>query len=666
MHVVHVILARLLRGRLSRAIRTSPLTVIQRLIGTARQAITDLSARKADVRSATYGNSIPGSLNALLDGIARPGPAEQMSRAVDMFCEHRFDLLGSGWVNVRHGMQCGGLEGIVFPPGPAAVDFGVNSSNRADSSAIRALLPAAYTMIDWQVDFRSGYRWDQRTWHRDIEFGSVRGADVKLPWELSRLQHLPQLAIEFGRTTDNRYASEIRNQLLDWIASNPPRYGVNWYSTMDVAIRAANMLVAYDLARSYGAMFDDAFAIIFRKSIREHAVHIVENLEWSDTLRANHYLANIAGLAFCAAYLPSSGETDSWLEFAAGELENAVREQFHGDGSNFEASSCYHRLSAEMVVYALAILQGASHRLPPSWKFPSFLVERIGGMRRFTQGITKPNGNVWQVGDNDSGRFLKLAPAYGGGSDGPRENFLDHSHVESAVGALFGESSSHHFDALIVRTLLQTSFVAHPPTGDARSSASGPTRAGNPTDQRAVVIAISESSSTPAAEAFPDFGLFVYRNGDLFVGVRCGPVGQNGIGGHAHNDQLSVEVHDMGRDLIADPGTYLYTPLPERRNEYRSAAAHFAPRALGEEQADLTAGLFRLANPWTARCVEFLPERLVGEISNGSRTIRRTVTFAPGQVVVTDEAWGCMLEGNSAASRPPFSPGYGTISRVDS
>ncbi len=632
----------------------------------ARQAITDAAARKADFRSATYSNSAPESLNTFLDGIERPAEEREMSRAAEMFCEHRFDLLGSGWVNVRHGMQGAGLEGIVFPRGSEEAGAAVNASNHADSSAIRNLLPPAYTMIDWQVDFRSGYRWDQRTWYRDIEFGSVRGADVKLPWELSRLQHLPQLAIELGRTADERYAAEIRNQLLDWIASNPPRYGVNWYSTMDVAIRAANMLVAYDLALSYGASFDDAFALVFRKSIREHAVHIVENLEWSETLRANHYLANIAGLAFCAAYLPSNGETDSWLEFAAGELENSVREQFHGDGSNFEASTCYHRLSAEMVVYALAILQGASHRLPPSWNFPSFLVERIAGMRQFTKGITKPNGNAWQVGDNDSGRFLKLAPAYVGDNDGPRENFLDHSHLESAVGALFGERSSSHFDAVIVRSLVRTPFVARAPLRGAISPAASATHSANPTDQRVVTIAVSGSSGAAAAEAFPDFGLFVYRNGDQFVGIRCGPVGQNGIGGHAHNDQLSVEVHDGGRDLIADPGTYLYTPLPERRNEYRSGAAHFAPRAAGEEQADLTAGLFQLASPWTARCVQFLPDRFVGEIFSGKRIIRRTVSLLQGKVTITDEAWGCMLEASNGAPGPRFSPGYGMISRVDS
>lgn len=57
--------------------------------------------------------------------------------------------------------------------------------------------------------------------------------------------------------------------------------------------------------------------------------------------------------------------------------------------------------------------------------------------------------------------------------------------------------------------------------------------------------------------------------------VRCGEVGQNGNDGHAHNDQFSITLHIDGADIVVDSGTYLYTPLPESRNEFRSMAAHF-------------------------------------------------------------------------------------------
>ena len=59
------------------------------------------------------------------------------------------------------------------------------------------------------------------------------------------------------------YVKEFRNQILDFIASNPPRFGTNWFSTMDVGIRVSNWLVAYDLFKAFGVSFDPEFERIF-------------------------------------------------------------------------------------------------------------------------------------------------------------------------------------------------------------------------------------------------------------------------------------------------------------------------------------------------------------------------------------------------------------------
>ena len=243
---------------------------------------------------------------------------------------HRFDLLGSGWVEVRHGMACLGLEGIRVAAGwsaRSALRDSTNVANQCESERLRSLIGPDYVPIDWQLDFKSGYRWSESTWYRDIRYGNIRGADVKVPWELGRLQHLPQLALAATLARANGdgaraepYAREFQDQVLDFIAANPPRFGVQWAMTMDVAIRAANLLLAWDIFRAADVSFDSEFMRVFSRSAFEHGSHIATNLEWSSHLRSNHYLADVVGLLFVAAYLPTSTRTDAWLLFATREL----------------------------------------------------------------------------------------------------------------------------------------------------------------------------------------------------------------------------------------------------------------------------------------------------------------------------------------------------------
>ncbi len=380
------------------------------------------------------------------------------------YLKHRFDLLGSGWVRVYHGMQCRGLDGYRYNMGePVKVDLDgqwleerISTSNLAEAQRIWRMVDQDYTPIDWHIDFKSGYRWLEKTWYRDIKVGHKPGVDVKVPWELARMQHMPQLAFVFQSLPDPSeerilLQRAFRNQVLDFIASNPPRFGINWYYPMDVAIRSANWLMAYDLFRAGKARFDDKFESVFTRSIYEHGHHILGNLEWNDKIRGNHYLADITGLAFIASYLPSTAQTDAWLAFSVQELIAEVEHQFYPDGGNFEGSTAYHRLSAEMVYFATALVLGLpQERLKrlqqcdyPKWfktgwgkpglkpgpipfyklpkvskaateesPFPAWYFERLERMAEFIVDITKPDGRIPQIGDNDSGRWFKLAPRY--------------------------------------------------------------------------------------------------------------------------------------------------------------------------------------------------------------------------------------------------------------
>ena len=702
---------------------------------------------------------------------------EPIAAVTGQYLDHRFDLLGSGWVRVEHGMRCRGFEGHRYPPvapsasaedGGAPSASAVSPGNRARARAIRRLTDPDYRPIDWQIDFKSGYRWSARRWYRTIRFGHEPGVDVKAPWELARLQHLVQLAWayigarakEAGFEAPETYASEFRNQVLDFLAANPPRFGVNWYSTMEVAIRAANLLLALDLFRRHGARFDAAFMGEFTAAVEAHGRHIVNNPEGSEAHRANHYLAGIAGLLFVAAYLPRTPETDRWLAFAVRQLIAEVERQFTPDGANFEASTGYHRLSAEMAIYATALVLGLPrdktaalaeydsrpwrhhpalppapvemHPLPgtgdapgaeaPRSPFPPWYFERLERMAEFSMHVTKPDGRPVQIGDTDSGRFFKLCPLYRRMTAGEArrtlanlagyddlsddqpywdEEPLDHRGVVGAINGLFARSDFAAFAGR--RGAVETAVAAglaggrtiasylgegEPPgAGESRVSRAGGAPADNgPAETvpaREIVVELPDPSVLDGltAVAYLDFGLFIWRSPRLFLSVRCGPIGQNGNGGHAHHDQLAVELNVDGVDWLADPGSYVYTPSPRRREAYRSVHAHAAPRAGSGEPARRELGLFRLDDTAKAGCLRFDATGFHGIHSGFGGPVYRTVAVNRGRIVIGDGPGSGPGTGAAGPDRTvvgtpealralfpasvQFSPGYGKIVAAD-
>jgi hypothetical protein len=667
---------------LSLAQSLPPRRIIRKGILIIRRRIKEYSIKWLDSKRPTYVFSIPFKTDKLYSYFNLPPlrylelKEEEISEVTQYVLEHRFNLLGSGWVQVKHGMICNGIEGYRYQaPMNVPVDHEgkwlkerVNASNLKFSERIWQLVDHDYVPIDWHLDYKSGYRWPENTWYRDIPYGHKHGVDIKVPWELARMQHLPLLVWAYilakegkpGFRSPQTYIKEFRNQILDFIATNPPRFGVNWRCTMDVAIRVVNWLVTYDLFKAYGAELDEAFEKEFFLSIYQHGKHIIDNLEWNDNLRGNHYLSNIVGLLFVAAYLPCTSETNSWLAFGVQELINEVKYQFNLDGANFEASTSYHRLSTEMVIYATALLLGLPEKkqvalksydcrllniLPklkpapiPSYTlvgnhllipFPPWYIERLEKMVEFTIHITKPNGKVIQIGDNDSGRFLKLQLVFESKADCSSldENYLDHRHLVAAMNGFFDREDFTAFTGqgwLEIEVVRSLAGNTHLPSYFSKAK-------GNK-DQNEFKLYV-----------YTAFGLYIYLSMNMYLAVRCGSIGQNGNGGHAHNDNLSFELNVKGEDFIVDGGSYLYTALPKIRNDFRSTRAHNTLSMHGFEQNRWEKGLdglFSLKNDVKARIVQYNDECFEGEyLSNGVKH-GRSFKLGRSNIIIEDTVEG--------------------------
>jgi hypothetical protein len=202
-------------------------------------------------------------------------------------------------------------------------------------------------------------------------------------------------------------------------------------------------------------------------------------------------------------------------------------------------------------------------------------------MFEFSVYCIKPNGKIPQIGDSDNGRFLIFS----------QRPVLDHTYLLSLAAVYFKDSSfklkRFPFDEEALWVFGKEGYEQW--------------------NQLAYQTTELESKS------FPDAGWYIIRHRDNYCFVSCGPNGQNGYGGHAHNDKLSFELMLDGKDIIVDSGTYVYTPHPKERDTFRSTAYHNTIIFNDCEQNEIPKNLF------------FLPDRVTithrGLIDTGEKIV---------------------------------------------
>ena len=518
----------------------------------------------------------------------------------------------------------------------------ISSSNLLNSQIINNLIKNHdYCFIDWQKDFKSNYRWNANQWSKHIIYGNVLNADIKVPWEIGRLQHLPSLAIAYhlikdeNETISSKLADEFQSEFIDFASSNPPRFGTQWMTSMDVGFRAVNLLISKELFELSDFQFSNEFNEHFQKSIYEHGHHIINNLEWSDGMRGNHYLANIASIIFISAYLPATDETNKWMLFGIQELVNEVCYQFNADGSNFEASIPYHFLSSEIVFYSFLIVLSLNQvklrslinieisfeigkrQVNPLSNLSSeiFLNEsgklmlgnnlkrRLKAIGDFSKANVKSNGNIDLVGDDDSGRFIKFLPPKLELKDLMFDNY-------NITGINLFELLMKYIKGDIADKIPINSIIHN--------------------DN---VLLDLETTKKAKTQSFENFGLYIHNDNNYRLSVRCGSVGQKGKGGHSHNDQLSVCLDVAGKEVFVDSGTYCYTSDAVLRNKFRGTASHNTLQINAMEQNDWFEDdkddLFWLKNDKAkGKKIVFDDKIFVGEHYGFGKTHRRTLKFS--------------------------------------
>jgi hypothetical protein len=394
--------------------------------------------------------------------------------------------------------------------------------------------------IRWNVDFKSGAGWSPG-YFRDIPtLHTQRPSDIKVPWELSRLQWLIPAGQAYLLTTEERFAVAARDILQQWLAANPVGRGVNWAIAMEPALRIFSWIWLFRVFGATRAWADEGFRAQFLSALYAHAQFVARNIERAE-LNGNHFTADCAALVVAGAFFGGE-EGARWLSRGLADLEREIVVQIEADGVDFEASSAYHRLVSEL--FLLAALHAEHRGQPVSLRYR----ERLHAAALFCAAYTRPDGEAPLWGDADDARALPL----GVGS------ITDHRHLVACTAVFLQDRQL----GALARGGWDEALWLY---GAAALEPAPP------------------APPMPAVQAFPRGGVFILRAPAAQVFIDCGRVGLAGRGGHGHNDILSFEATLAGLPVISEGGCYVYTASFEERNYFRSTQAHNTPQIDGEE-----------------------------------------------------------------------------------
>lgn len=393
------------------------------------------------------------------------------------------------------------------------------------------------TPVDWSFEPVARVRAPEIHWSRIDYLDPLVAGDHKVVWEIARQRSALTLAQAWWCTQDARYGEALSHATTHWLDTNPPKRGVHWASSLELAFRGITWTWVL-------ALTADVLAPALQRRLLAHLVVSARHIEryLSRWFSPNTHLTGEAlGLYVIGTAFPQCVDAARWRDLGESILLEWCPRHLRPDGTYVEQSTWYHRYTVDFYLHLL-ILSAASHR--PAQPVVRHRLEHALDVLAWISG---PDGRMPLIGDDDGGRLLYLDDRAAGDARTPL-----------ALGAVLFERDDF---AHLAGTAPAELVWLLGPAGLEQYRRRQP----RPPDA--------------SARAFTDGGVVVQRSGwttdSSVLVVDAGPHGFLNSG-HSHADALSIDLTVGGHLVFVDPGTFTYTTSPEWRNRFRQTASHTA------------------------------------------------------------------------------------------
>lgn len=393
-----------------------------------------------------------------------------------------------------------------------------------------------------------------------IDYRSERlVGDIKYLWEPNRHLELVTLAQAWVCSGEQRYLEGIRTLLISWLDQCPYPMGLNWTSSLELAVRLLNWSCVWQLVGGadsplFAGTDGQQFLRRWLDSIYQHC-HFIEGYFSRHSSANNHLFGEYMGLFVASLVWPCWKQSAHWQQLSLRGLEAEALEQNNPDGVNKEQAIYYQHEVMDMML--LCCLVGRANGVV----FSSQYMERLERLAEFVAALMDVGGNIPMIGDADDAQMVRLVH---------QPEWCLYRSLLASCAVLFKradfKAKSRQFDDKNVWLL------------GASGKSSWDMLACNEAEQPVM--------------AFPAGGYYLMGHAfgtpdEVRLVVDCAPLGYLSIAAHGHADALSLNLSLGGEEVFIDPGTYAYHTQKDWRDYFRSTAAHNTACVDHQDQSEI-------------------------------------------------------------------------------
>jgi len=390
---------------------------------------------------------------------------------------------------------------------------------------------------DWHFEPVSGKTSPRVHWSKIKEVDAELTGDKKVIWELNRHQYFATLGQAYLITGDERYAQTFVEHLKNWCENNPPKIGVNWLSSLEIAFRSMSWIWALHFFKDAASFTEDALvkALTFLHLNGRHLETYLSTYFSPNT----HLTGEALGLYFLGSFFPEFPEAKRWKKMGYQILLDTLDVHIADDGTYCEQSSHYARYTADFYSNLLILRNIQNDEVEAKH------VEKLNSLYDYLLHISQSNGRTPLFGDEDGGRFLQLD-----------NNAVNDFRPTLALGAVLLKRGDLKYAATDATP--EMLWLLGPKELEKFDS-------------------LESRAPKELSKGFGEGGFYSARSSwapdaDQIL-IDCGPHGFLN-GGHAHADALNVLLSLEGKPIFIDSGTFVYTSELASRDRFRSTEAH--------------------------------------------------------------------------------------------